>query len=163
MANLFEIKKEYQDILNKVYEEEGEITPELAELFKINEGDFKEKAINYGRYIQSLENDNLIIETEIKRLKAIKDKNSDKIEKLELVIVDAMGLFSTDKIESPILKLSLRKSEAVVVNDESKLSDNFFTTKLTKTVSKTALKDAIKNGAEIDGAALVTNINLRIK
>tara|TARA_R110000868_G_scaffold88938_1_gene247803 strand:+ start:719 stop:1210 length:492 start_codon:yes stop_codon:yes gene_type:complete len=163
MKNIFQIKEHYIDILRVIYEAEGEITPEIENELNITESEFQEKAINYAYIIKKLETDNLVIEAEIKRLKVIKDKNAAIIEKLEGRVVDAMKLFGADKVESPLVKLSLRKSESVNISDESRLSDNFFTTKITKTVSKTALKDAIKSGADISGAELVTNFNLQIK
>lgn len=160
--NIYEIKQDYLSILEEIFANEGELTPELEQRMVINEQELKDKSLNYACYIKKLEADNLAIETEIKRLKGLKDANDFRIEKLETNIKDAMLLYKVDKIETPILKLSFRKSEAVNILDESKLSDNFFTTKITKTVSKTAIKDALKNGA-IDGAELITNYNLQIK
>jgi hypothetical protein len=163
MSNIFQIKNQYHQILQKISDAEGEITPEIDLELTINENEFKEKAIDYAFIIKKLDADNSIIDAEMKRLKDMKDKNTNLIDKLANRVVDAMKLFNQEKIEVSMLKLSLRKSEAINVFDESKLSDNFFTTKTTKTVSKTALKDAIKSGACIDGAELVTNFNLQIK
>lgn len=160
---LFKIEKQFLEIFEALNATEGEITPEIAEKLNIAESDLKEKAINYAYYIKKLEADDKIIDEEISRLKEIKVRNQKKAEALDKAIVKAMTLFSLDKIETPTLKLSLRKSESVNVLDESKLSDNFFTTKVTKTVSKTALKDAFKSGAEISGAELIVNQNLQIK
>jgi hypothetical protein len=74
-----------------------------------------------------------------------------------------MFLYKVGKIESPLIKISYRLSQSVNITDESKLSDNFFTTKITKTPSKTAIKDAIDSGTEVKGAELVDNLNLQIK
>lgn len=160
---IFKIEKQYLDIFEELNATEGEITPEIAEKLNIAESDLKEKTVNYAYYIKKLEADNKIIDEEISRLREMKARNQKKSEALDKAIVRAMMLFSLDKVETPTLKLSLRESESVNVLDESKLSDNFFTTKITKTVSKTALKDALKTGAEISGAELVINQNLQIK
>lgn len=159
---IYQIKEDYLPILDEIFAAEGELTPELEAKLNINEQELKDKALNYASYIKKLEADNAIIDAEIKRLKTLKDYNSSKIEKLKSNISEAMKLYKVDKIESPILKLSFRKSESVNILDESKLSDNFFTTKITKTVSKTALKDALKSG-KVDGAELLENKNLQIK
>ena len=160
--NIYQIKEDYLSILDEISAAEGELMPELEVRLTINEQELKEKSINYAYYIKKLEADNNIIKAEIDRLKDLKDSNSTKIERLEKNISDAMLLYKVDKIETPILKLSFRKNEAVNILDESKLSDNFFTTKITKTVSKTAIKDALKSGV-VDGAEIVVNYNLQIK
>ena len=161
--SLFRIKEEYLLILEELNETDGEITSEISDKLKINESDLKDKAINYAFYIKKLESDNKIVSDEISRLQEIKARNIKKIDSLESSITAAMIMFGIDKVESPTLKLSLRKSEQVNISDESKLSDNFFTTKTTRAVSKSAIKDAIKSGADIVGAELVINQNLQIK
>jgi len=162
MTNIYQIQEDYLVILDEIFAGEGEITPELEAKLNINEQELKDKSSNYASYIKKLESDNSVIDAESKRLKALKDYNSSKIEKLKLTISEAMKLYKVDKIETPLLKISFRKSESVDVLDESKLSDNFFTTKTTKTVSKTALKDALKSG-KVDGAEIVINNNLQIR
>lgn len=161
--SLFKIKEEYLSILEELNETDGEITSEIADKLQISELELKDKAINYAFYIKKLESDNKVVGEEVSRLQEIKARNIKKIDSLEKSITAAMIMFGIDKVESPTLKLSLRKSEQVNISDESKLSDNFFTTKITKTVSKTALKDALKSGVDIIGAELVINQNLQIK
>lgn len=160
---LYKIEQQYLAILEELNATEGEITPEIAEKLSINEAELKNKAVNYALYIKKLKADEKVISEEISRLQELKARNSKKIDSLESAIVCAMVMFGVDKVETATLKLSLRKSESVNVSDESKLSDNFFTTKTTRTVSKTALKDALKSGAEINGAELVVNQNLQVK
>lgn len=162
MTNIYEIQKEYFDLMNKVIDNEGEFTPELLEKLEINEQELKQKAINYAYVIKKLDADEVAINNEIKRLSELKKANAKKIDKLKEIITNAMINFGLDKIDSSTLKLFIRNSESVNVIDESKLSDNFFTTKVTKIVSKTALKNALKTG-EIAGAELVVNNNLQIK
>jgi len=163
MKNLFQIKADYLNLINQVIENEGEFTPELLEQVQISEGELKDKAINYAYVIKNIDYNNCAIKAEINRLKQLEAANSKKIEVLEKTISNAMKLFEVDKIESETLKLSFRKSESVNIIDESKISDNLMTTKITKTPDKTAIKQALKEGAEIKGAELVINYNLQIK
>jgi hypothetical protein len=161
--NIFQIKEDYILILDQIFTNEGEITPELEDRMKINEQELKEKSLNYAAYIRKLESDNKTIKSESKRLKELADSNDSKIKRLKQNILDAMFLYKVGKIESPLIKISYRLSQSVNITDESKLSDNFFTTKITKTPSKTAIKDAIDSGTEVKGAELVDNLNLQIK
>lgn len=160
--SLYNIQGDYLKILESLNETEGEITEEISKSLEIAESELQDKAINYAKYIKKLDDEQLLIKKEQDRLNEIKARNAKKIDKLKSVVVNAMLQFGFDKIENPILKLSLRKSESVNVIDDSKLSDNFFETKIEKKVSKKALKDALKT-SDIEGVELVTKQSLQIK
>lgn len=69
-----------------------------------------------------------------------------------------------EKLADSRAALSWRKSEAVEVEVEAeKLPEEFRRVKVITDADKTALKDALKAGREIDGARLVTKQNLQIK
>jgi hypothetical protein len=161
--NIFKIQQQYVSIINQVIEAEGELSEELIQAIEINETDLKEKAVNYGYAIRMFEFDNTIVDEEIKRLQALKKLNNKKAEWLERTISNAMQQFGIEKVESPTLKLSFRKSESVEIVNEAQLTEQFTTTKTTVTPNKTAIKEAIKNGEVVEGAVLVTNFNLQIK
>lgn len=161
--SLYQIKSDYLEIFRQIEESEGEIPPEINEALVIGEQELKDKAINYAFFIKNLDNDNKIIDSEISRLKELKARNELKIEALDKAIVGGMRMFGVDKIESATLKLSLRKTKSINITNEDKLSDNFFTRKTTKTVSKSAIKEAIESGVIVDGAEIATNFNLQIK
>jgi hypothetical protein len=67
------------------------------------------------------------------------------------------------KIETPLIKLSFRKSESVEVDDINSLPAMYKTIKLTETPDKKLIKDSLKLGKEIPGCKLVENNNLQIK
>jgi hypothetical protein len=161
--NIFKIQQQYASIINQVIEAEGELSEELIQAIEINETDLKEKAVNYGYAIRMFEFDNTIVDEEIKRLQALKKLNNKKAEWLERTISNAMQQFGIEKVESPTLKLSFRKSESTEIVNEAQIDDKFMTIKTTKTPNKTAIKEAIKNGEVVEGAVLVTNFNLQIK
>lgn len=163
MTSIYQIEKKYLEIFKELEETEGEITPEIEQELAISENDLKNKALNYSFFIKNLENTNDIIDAEIKRLTTLKKSNEKYADKLKEILSKAMILFGLEKIEFPTLKLSIRKSKVVNIIDETKISDNFFTTKITKTISKTSLKQALEEGTMIDGAELVINNNLQIK
>tara|TARA_R110000868_G_C10972986_1_gene771111 strand:+ start:10018 stop:10509 length:492 start_codon:yes stop_codon:yes gene_type:complete len=163
MTNIFEIKKEYIDLMNEVINNEGEFTPELLEKLEINEKDLKDKAINYAYVIKNIEYENEIIDIENNRLKELKARNNIKITNLKKTVKKSMEIYNIDKIDSPILKLSLRKSESVNITDESKIPHNLIKTTISTLPDKNAIKAALKSGSTINGAEIVTNINLQIK
>ena len=67
------------------------------------------------------------------------------------------------KLELPHSKISYRKSDSVEVTDIDKLPEEYIKTKIEKNPDKVAIKNAIKDGKEINGAKIVTNYNIQIK
>lgn len=159
--NLFNIKQEYINLVNTIIDNNGELSPELSQALAINETELKEKAINYGYVIRSFEYENDIIDAEIKRLKVLKEQKEKAIQKLKDAVSDAMNLYSIEKVESPALKLSFRKSESVEISEN--LDKRFMIEKITLQPDKVAIKEAIKKGEQVEGAVLVINQNLQIK
>lgn len=159
--NLFNIKQEYINLVNTIIDNNGELSPELSQALAINETELKEKAINYGYVIRSFEYENDIIDAEIKRLKALKEQKEKAIQKLKDAVSDAMNLYGIEKVESPALKLSFRKSESVEISEN--LNKRFMIEKVTLQPDKVAIKEAIKKGEQVEGAVLVINQNLQIK
>ena len=159
--NLFNIKQEYINLVNTIIDNNGELSPELSQALAINETELKEKAINYGYVIRSFEYENDIIDAEIKRLKSLKEQKEKAIQKLKDAVSDAMNLYGIEKVESPALKLSFRKSESIEISEN--LDKRFMIEKVTLQPDKVAIKEAIKKGEQVDGAVLVINQNLQIK
>lgn len=159
--NLFNIKQEYIILVNSIIDNNGELSPELSQALAINETELKEKAINYGYVIRSFEYENDIIDAEIKRLKALKEQKEKAIQKLKDAVSDAMNLYGIEKVESPVLKLSFRKSESIEISEN--IDKRFVIEKITLQPDKVAIKEAIKKGEQVEGAVLVINQNLQIK
>lgn len=159
--NLFNIQQQYLSIANQL--SEGEVTPELEQELIINEAQLQEKAVNYGYVIKQLGHEVNAVNEEIKRLTDIKKRNEKTIERMETAISNAMQLYGIEKVDSSFLKLSFRKSESVEIVNEAQLAPEYITTKTTTAPNKNAIKDAIKQGVEVEGAVIVTNFNLQIK
>ena len=157
--NLYQIKNEYLTLASQL--EQGELTPEIEQQLQINEEQLKEKAINYGYVIRSFEYDNDVIDAEIKRLKQLKEQKENAIDKLKNAVSDAIQLYGIEKIDSPTLKLSFRKSESIEVSDN--LDKKYLIEKITMQPDKQAIKKDIKDGKQVEGALLVTNYNIQIK
>ena len=76
--------------------------------------------------------------------------------------VDTVGL-NKYKMETPKMKLSYRKSESVNITDIDSIPKEYIKTKTEVSADKTNIKKAIKAGRHINGAELVTNINMQVK
>jgi len=160
---IYQIANEYQLIINKVIELDGEITPEQEIELIINKNELEQKGINYAYLIKQLDYDCEQIDNEIARLNKLKKVRANLTDRLKNTVSSAMQLYDVEKIETPLIKLSFRNSESVEITNESQLDACFIVTKTVTTPDKKAIKDAIKSGVFVEGATISYNKNLQIK
>lgn len=160
---IFKIQSEYQQIVNELIDNGGELTPELELAMQITKDNFHSKSENYGYCIREINYNKEIIEREIERLQKLNKSCSKTIDRLKDNIEYAMNTFEVDKIETPLIKISFRKSESVEVEDVNQLPNEYKVIKVTEAADKFKIKDAIKAGINIIGCYLKTNRNLQIK
>ena len=158
---LYQITQEAQYLAALL--ETVELTPELEAELIINQEQLQTKGINYDKVIANYQSEADQIDAEIKRLKAMKESRDKKVTWLTESLKKAMLVSGIEKIESPLFKISLRRSEAVEVEIPEALPVDWQVKKVTITADKVAIKKAIKEGYSITGARLVENFNLSIK
>jgi len=146
--------------MNQIEQAEGEITPEMEDQLKINEGELQSKSIAYLSIIKDREAFVVQIDEEIKRLTALKKRNNNLVDRLKENILNAVNLFGT--IETKFNKFSIRKSESVEVLEVNELPKEYKVVKVTEQADKKAIKEALKNGKQIPGCSILTNSNLKI-
>ena len=161
--SLYNIAAEYQHLSDQLIESEGELTPELQELLSINKDELEYKGQSYAMVIKGYESDITVINSEIQRLIDLSTRRNKAIERLKNNLKAAMLLYGYDKIETPLVKLSFRKSESVEIINEAQLDQKYMVEKITVTPNKVAIKNDIKAGIEVEGAVLSVNQNLQIK
>ena len=159
--NLDEITREALELASLL--ETEELTPELEELLVINQEQLQAKAGNYAKVIANIQGDSDAIDAEIKRLKAMKDSKDKAVTRLKDALKNAMMVSGIEKIDSPIFKLSLRRSEAVEVPVVESLPKFYQNVKTVVTADKVAIKEAIKKGENVFGARIIENFSLQIK
>jgi hypothetical protein len=157
---LYHISDEQRRLNAMLEENGGEVTPEIEEALAVNETNFVQKAESYGYAILHYKAIVAAVKAEKDRLDAIKKTAENAIARMEERIVAAMQQFDRPKVEADTLKLSLRRSERVVVDDEAKVPADCKTIKVE--VSKTELKRHLKAGEDC-GAHLEENQSLQIK
>ena len=169
MASIYNISND----LKKIYEqlddgsgidlETGEIKPEIMNQLTITQNELQTKAIDYGFVIKAFDDEIDVIDKEIERLeerKAYVKRNKDR---MKSIVSSAMEEFGITKIKSETLQLSFRKSESVEIVDERLVDEKFKKVKTEVSLDKTAIKNAIKNGEDVQGVKLVEKNNLQIK
>ena len=160
---LYQIEHEFIQLAEKIIDADGEITPEQETALEINREQLEHKGRGYGFVIKEIEYQTDIIDAEIKRLQALSKTRKKAAGRLREALSNAMQLFRVDKIETATLKISFRKSESVVIEDEGLLGEEYVVVTTTKSSDKVKIKEDLKAGKIILGATLQVNQNLQIK
>ena len=164
---IYEIPSQIQTALNAltVDEETGEVIG-WERLDELTQG-AADKIANTARFIRYAEVQIDAMEKAIAGIKARKQSAQNLVDKLSVLTVNALFALPDGKrnVEEPDIKVSARPSDIVMIDDEKLLDEKFFNIKIKqeKTVSKTAIKDAIKAGEDVKGARLVKSYKLQIK
>lgn len=167
MATLYHMSN---DILNKKDElqqmlDDG-IEPSLDQAVEILDlqSNLAEKLKGYAHIIHQKTADIDVLDNEIKRLQAIKEKKQERAKWLQNTMIYAMQTHNIDKIDDPVLPIKLRKNTAsvIVYCEVNDLPDEFIRSKTTVEADKNALGKAIKNGLVIDGVRLENRISIKI-
>lgn len=164
---LWEITQEFLALASIIEEAGGEATDELMEELAISRENFAHKAEGYAKLILKWDSEIDAAAAEIKRIQAIKKTKENSVGRLKETLKAALLVFGQEdakgvkRFETPLVKLSTRKSYAVEITDENALPEEAFVIK--KEVSKTAIKELLEAGAAIEGASVKENISLQIK
>lgn len=122
-----------------------------------------EKIDNVVRYRRTMELTADAIDNEIKRLEVLKKSYERKADSLKNYLSYCLIRMGEKKMDTPIAKLSLRKSDSVVIDSEDRIPEKFIATSIVKKVDKIAIKEAIKAGEDVGGVHIETKQNLIIK
>lgn len=157
MPTLYELTGQFLDIYNLELDEETK----LDTLDSIDwQTDYEEKVENYIKVIKNIESDVEARKNEIKRLTELNKADEKKKDHLKETLSKSMALTGHERVDTPLFKVSFRKSQAVEV-DELVLPESYKVA--TWKPDKKRLKEDLKNGLEIIGATLVERKNLSIR
>lgn len=162
--SIYQIEIAHRNLVEELIENEGELTPELETQLAISYEDLQQKGVAYTFVIKDQEGVISQIDAEIKRLSDLKKRKEKAVEKLKETLVNAMEVFGVQKLESPIVSISLRASESVEVLHLAMLDEEY--KKCSTPVwsaDKLKIKQAFKDGKTIEGALLVKKNSLQIK
>jgi hypothetical protein len=167
MATLWELTQEELSFIALMEENGGEVNDEIIEELAIRKENFKYKAEAYAKFILKLESEADQAAAEIKRIQALKKAKENTVARLRESLLAALMVFGQEdakgirRYETPLAKLSTRKSQAVEVINEDSIPPAFWIIK--KEVWKSEISKAIKDGEFVPGAQLKDNISLSIR
>lgn len=91
--NIFDIAREYEDILSIIEDNEGEITPEITEKLSINESELEDKLRNYKHIIDRYKYEKEYVKYEQERLRNKIASRENTIRFLKNNIVETLKIY----------------------------------------------------------------------
>ena len=159
MKNLFNIDAELYEVYNEIENNGGEMTPELEATLEITEAERLTKGEGYVYVIKQLRSQSDMIKSEIKRLQELAKRYENSADKLSDTLLQSV--VAHGQIKTALVTISTRKSKSVSITDESLLGAEFMRIKTEP--NKTAIKEALEAGQEVQGALIVENYSLNIR
>lgn len=164
---LYELTNDYLALMNAIDNDE---LPEeaIADTLEAITAGIEEKADSIACLLKNLDAECIAIKAEESRLAERRKAKEKSIERIKQYLSDSLQSAGIDKIETARNRITFRKSESVEVDEETFITwaqthrDDLLTYSAPK-VNKTEIKKALKDGAEIVGAALRIKNNMQIK
>ena len=165
---LYEITNDYLALMEAV--ENGEIPEEaLADTLEAITASMEEKADNVACLLKNLDAEIVAIKAEEDRLKERRRVKENAYERIKQYLSESLQRAGLSKVETARNKITFRKSEKVVIEDEASFiswamanRDDLLTYANPK-ANLTAIKFVLKDGLEVVGAELRVNQNIQIK
>ena len=151
---LFE-KAENEELTQEEIQEQGN---ELALALR-------NKSTSIIGYVRNLDLTSEAIKNEIDRLTIMKKAIDNKNTKFKEYVKENMEKLGLQKIDTELGTLSIAKNPASVeIFDETLIADEYKKEKVTVSIDKTSIKNALKEGKNVQGARLVEDkTSLRIR
>jgi len=159
MKNLFNIDAELFEVYSQIENNGGEMTPELEAALEITESERLTKGEGYVYVIKQLKSQAEMIKAEAKRLQDLAKRYENSADKLADRLLESV--VAHGQIKTAFVTISSRKSKSVSITDESLLGAEFLRIKTEP--NKTAIKEALESGQEVQGALIVENYSLSIR
>ena len=173
---LFQLTADMTAIEDALWENGGELTPELEQALTETQESLVAKTDSYGALIRKFDAATVSIDAEIKRLQALKKTASNAVERLKERVLYSMENNGITKLDGTYTKFSLRNSTRTVVNEESMLAPSLFSLEAFRStlppyitlgdlkVNKTIIKDLYKKEGLLPAdVAFEQNVSLMMR
>ena len=161
--NIYEIGNAYLNLYRMA--DDPDIDEEVIyDTLEALEGSLEDKADGYAKVIKQMQIDGDALKSEVDRLSARKKTIENRIKLLKNNLQEGMEKVGTLKIKTTLFNFSVQNTQPSLVIDvpEDKVPEHFLIPQQPK-VDKTAIKNAIKLGEEIEFAHLEPNKSLYIR
>lgn len=153
MAALYEITAQYQELAALAESGDEDLAVAVRDTMEGIEGEFQEKGKALAMVTLNMDGDLEAIQSQIDRLTERKRILQNRKESLKEYLRTNMEASGISKITHPLFTITLGKGKPIVVIDEeSKIPDEYMNTKVTSVPAKSEIAKAIKDGKEVPGA-----------
>lgn len=161
---LYEITKEYEEILNQVYDDEDNVNQTaLIKLEEIKET-VQKKAVAVACFIKNMEAEKSSIEEAKKNMMEREKRLKKRVDDMEGYLLHNMQRCGIERITCPYFEIKLKKCPpSVDVLDEKSLPEEYIRTKVERLPDKIKMKEEMMAGVLIPGAMLKSNLKLDIR
>lgn len=121
-----------------------------------------EKLESYGKIIRQMQADADMFKAELDRLTVKKRVSDNAVERMKNAVKEFLKAIGQKKVKAGAFDFCLVATQAVRITDERRLPEDYFIPQPDK-IDKAGIKKALKDGTEIAGAELVSNISVRIR
>lgn len=163
MANIYELNDQIKACIQ--LDEEHVVDTEDGEIFDLQQ--FEALQMERGQkiegmccYIKNKLAEAQAIDAEIDTLSYRSGAIKKEVDRCKGYLA---GVLYGEKFETPRCKITWRKSEVCNVLSMEKIPEEYKRTKVTVDADKTAIKKAIKGGAEVPGAEVIQKLNMTLK
>jgi hypothetical protein len=164
MPSLFHVTQEYRAICDKLAD--LDLDPQtIADTLEGEQWPVQVKAQNVALVVLSLEAQEAAVKEREAALKTWRETLARRRESLLQYLSDNLAAAGIERVEGPDVRLSWRKSEAVEVEDLTRVPARYMIAPPPpeSKPDKAAIKAAIKRGEEVPGARIEVRRNLQIK
>ena len=155
---LYELSALEIQILEQLESEDG-IDKDVYEQLKLDE---EEKIVSCARIYRQILSDAQTCKDEEKRLAERKKKLENSAQRLKEIMFEGMKMTGINKIHRPQFDIKIKKNPpSLRIDKEENIPKEYFKT-LAPILDKSLLKDAVKNGLNLEGVQLIQTERLEI-
>ena len=126
-------------------------------------GQEKEKIDGFAQFCRLQSERISALEAESKHL-ARRAKSLERgMNYLKVSYLSTMQRHGLQKLAGNVYAVSIRKTPVVRIEDEKAIPAEYWTEKVERSVSKTAIRDALKQGQEVPGACMAESYSLQVR
>ena len=159
---LYELSEQFKN-LEALLEREDLPKEDILKALEDVEGNINEKLEGMCKFIKSIESDVTGIETEEKRLSAMKSTKKNSITSIKEYMLQQMKGLKMENVKTPLFNIRLQLSNpSVNVLDEKKIPKKYFIRQAPILDKRTLLED-LKTDKKIKGCEILRKEGVRIK
>lgn len=161
---LYEISREYEDILTELYDDEGEVNQQALMKLEENELAMEKKAIAIASFIKNMDAEREAIDSAKKAMSERERRYKKRIDELEGYLLSNMERRGVNLITCAYFDIKLKKCPVSVdIHDEKLLPEEYKRVKTEVLPDKIKMKEEMLVGVLIPGASLKHNLRLEIR